>query len=212
MARRRDGDLGSHLPAALTMYGVSGMLHAACRNGRDSRSQMNTADTITPTSPVDRSSFVDAMSCLYSGVSVVTTDGPGGRRALTVTAMSSVSADPPTILVCVRSLSPISAIIRANNAFCVNILADNQQHISETFAGRVRTGDPYDFGIAEWSTRTTGSPVLSGAVAAFDCTLNTALEVGSHTIFLGEVRCICNREGQPLIYGRRAYARAEEAR
>jgi flavin reductase (DIM6/NTAB) family NADH-FMN oxidoreductase RutF len=92
------------------------------------------------------------------------------------------------------------------------MLADDQQHISETFAGRARTGEPYDFRIAEWSTRTTGSPILSGAIVAFDCALKAALEVGSHTIFLGEVRCICNREGHPLIYGRRAYARTEEIR
>lgn len=170
-----------------------------------SRIRMNAVCKADEFTPVGRASFLSAMSRLYAGVSVVTTDGPGGRFALTVSATNSVSADPPTILVCIRRQSPINAAIRRNGAFCVNMLADDQQHVSETFAGRPRTGDSYDFGIAEWMTQTTGSPLLAGAVAAFDCTLQSAYEAGSHTIFLGDVRSVCENETRPLLYGRRSY-------
>jgi flavin reductase len=161
--------------------------------------------------PANRGSFLRAMGRLYTGVSVVATDGPAGRFALTVSATNSVSADPPTLLVCIRRQSPINAAIRQNRAFCVNMLANDQRVISETFAGRADRGRCYDFGLAEWRTHTTGSPLLAGAVAAFDCTLKSAHEAGSHTIFLGDVIGVCENEADPLLYGRRSYGRPSES-
>ena len=95
-----------------------------------------------------RDRYLEAMSEAAATVSVVTTDGPAGRAGVTVSAMCSVSADPPTILVCVHHLSPACEAIRENGAFCVNVLGDGQSAISDTFAGRSTT---------RWLRSTAGS-------------------------------------------------------
>ena len=82
-----------------------------------------------------RGAFIDAMRIVANSVAVVTTDGPGGLQGATVSAFSSVSADPPTILVCLRSQSRIAHAVAENGAFCVNVLPQYAQEIAERFAG-----------------------------------------------------------------------------
>jgi len=147
------------------------------------------------------------MSRIFSLVTVVTTDGPSGRCGVTVSSASSASADPALILACIQRRSPVNAAIHANGAFCVNVLAIGQEHVSDNFAGRARDGVPFDFEIAEWLTGTTGSPLLKGAVAAFDCALHSTHGAGSHTVFFGRVLDIFEGDNWPLIYGRRIYGR-----
>ena len=88
-----------------------------------------------------RTRFLNGMSHAACTVNVVTTDGPAGRAGVTVSAMSSVSADTdkPTLLVCVHHMSPAATAIVENRVFCVNVLRDDQSHISDTFAGVSRT-------------------------------------------------------------------------
>ncbi|EBA01956.1 flavin reductase-like, FMN-binding protein [Rhodobacterales bacterium HTCC2150] len=87
-----------------------------------------------------RQGFLTGMSCAACTVNIVTTDGPAGRAGVTVSAMSSVSADTPkpTLLVCVHHLSPAADLILENGVFCVNVLRDDQGYISDTFAGRFK--------------------------------------------------------------------------
>ena len=70
--------------------------------------------------------FREAMSCVASAVSVVTTDGAFGCAGMTVSSMCSVSDDPPSVLVCLNKVSPVSEIVRTNGTMCVNVLRDNQ--------------------------------------------------------------------------------------
>ena len=154
-------------------------------------------------SPRDR--FLDAMSRTAAGVTVVTTEGAAGRFGQTVSAMSSVSADPPLLLVCINRKSPIRAAIGRHGVFGVSVLRADQRRIAESFAGRPRTGAPYDFGIARWETEVTGSPLLAGAVARFDCELEAGYDAGSHTIFVGRVVATGAASGAPLVYARRGY-------
>jgi len=109
-----------------------------------------------------RTAFIDGMSRVATSVTLVTTDGPGGRYGLTVSAMSSVTADPPTLLICINRHNPIDAAIRENGVFGVNALRADQRWVAETFAGRPRRGAPYDFETGFWHTEQTGSPLLSG--------------------------------------------------
>ena len=81
------------------------------------------------------------MSHAVSGVHIVTTDGPGGRLGLTVSAMVSLSADPPMLLVCINRRSPICNAILANRCFMVNVLSDRQRHVADTFSGRPQAGE-----------------------------------------------------------------------
>ena len=117
---------------------------------------------------VKREDFVNAMSSAVTGVNVITTDGPSGRFGITVSAMSSVSADPPMVLACINRRSPVCHAVRANQAFCVNVLSTRQRHVADTFAGRPTFGQPYDFADAVWKVGTTGAPRLVDATSVFD--------------------------------------------
>jgi len=146
------------------------------------------------------------MSHAACTVNVVTTAGAHGRAGVTVSAMCSVSADPPSLLVCVHHRSRASAIIRDNGVLCVNVLRDDQASISDTFAGRVPAMGDDKFSCAEWHWRATGSPVLADALVAFDCRVAKHFRSGSHYIFVADVAHIeLDTRGSPLIYANRAY-------
>jgi flavin reductase len=153
----------------------------------------------------DRAAFVSAMSGAVTSVNVVATDGACGRFGVTVSAMASVSADPPMLLVCVNRRSPACAAIKENDVFCVNLLAADQHGISDVFAGHPREGEAFDFHCAEWQATITGSARLPGAVSTFDCVVHTAQDVGTHTIFVGRVVEVTATESAPLAHFRRAY-------
>jgi flavin reductase (DIM6/NTAB) family NADH-FMN oxidoreductase RutF len=154
--------------------------------------------------------FIAAMGRAATGVSVVTTAGPAGRFGVTVSAVSSVSADPPMVLACINRRSPIGSAIARNGVLCINVLADRQRHIADVFAGRPVLGGPYDFGCADWLSGSTGAPVLAGAAAAFDCEMEIAYDAGSHRIFIGRVALAIGGEGDPLVYAMRRYRRIAE--
>lgn len=151
--------------------------------------------------------FLAAMRLAATGVSVVTTDGPGGRFGVTVSAVSSVSAEPPLVLACINRKSPALAAIECNGVMAVSLLAEHQHRIAETFAGRPRVGAPYDFGCAEWSFGRTGSPFLADSAAVFDCDVMAFHDAGSHRIILGRVVEARGGDASPLVYSRRDYRR-----
>src|SRR5262249_28390163 len=106
----------------------------------------------------ERAAFIEAMSRAATGVTVVATAGKSGRFGQTVSAMCSVSADPPLLLVCIKRKSACGEAIARHRVFSVNVLRADQQRVSQVFAGRPRTGQPYDFDCAVWEEATTGSP------------------------------------------------------
>lgn len=154
---------------------------------------------------VERGAFIDAMRRAASGVTVVTTDGPAGRFGVTVSAMTSVSADPPSVLVCVNTTSRAVDSIGANKRFCVNLLAHDQTELSDVFAGRLRRADR--FAGFPWSTLGTGAPAFADALSCFDCRLVERHVFGSHMVFMGLVVAVRSGVGVPLVYHDRAYCR-----
>ncbi|MCY4050019.1 MAG: flavin reductase [Gammaproteobacteria bacterium] len=150
--------------------------------------------------------FLEGMSHAACTVSVLTTDGPNGRGGITISAMTSVSADPPTLLVCVHHLSPTCEKIIKNGVFCVNVLSEDQSRISDIFAGRVHTPDEDKFSCDNWITRSTGAPNLANALIAFDCKVKSYNQVGTHYIFVAQPEEInIRKHGNVLIYANRAY-------
>jgi flavin reductase len=149
--------------------------------------------------------FVDAMAAAATAVSIVTTDGAVGRFGITVSAVASVSVEPPLVLACINRRSPAAAAIEANGRFCINMLNAGQASLANRFAGRPDDGAPYDFGCADWLAGATGSPVLDGAVAAFDCMLESAHDAGTHRIVIGRVASAVASALPPLAYSRRSY-------
>lgn len=156
-----------------------------------------------------RERFVDGMRLIASGVNVVTTAGDSGRAGVTVSAMTPVSADgkAPTLLVCIHHQSPAVVMIINNRRFCVNILSDEQSHISDTFAGRRTALSGEDkFSCTEWETMAGGGLRVRHALTAFDCRLLSGEQVGTHYVLIGEVEDVYTAaSGRPLIYTNRAY-------
>src|SRR6202020_405539 len=94
----------------------------------------------------------------------------------------------------------------ANGVFCVNVLRDDQAHISDQFAGRRRARGDAKFDCAQWTTQVTGAPRVLDALVAFDCRVTASERVGSHFVVFGSVQDIfVAGGGAPLIYANRAY-------
>lgn len=151
------------------------------------------------------SAFIEAMATAATPVSIVTTDGPAGRFGITVSAVVSVSADPPIVLVCINRKSPAVAAIGVNRVFCVNMLGVDQSRLANCFAGRPDDGEAFDFALGDWREAASGAPVLQTATASFDCALEHSLDAGTHRIVTGSVLRARSSERQPLAYSRRAY-------
>ncbi|MGI9485467.1 MAG: flavin reductase family protein [Geminicoccaceae bacterium] len=153
----------------------------------------------------DPRAFTDAMSAVATPVSIVTTNGSAGRFGITVSAVVSVSAEPPIVLVCINRKSPAVAAIDDNGVFCVNMLGADQSRLANCFAGRPDDGVAFDFGRGDWLDAISGAPVLRSAAASFDCALERGWDAGTHRIVTGRVLRARSSERQPLAYSRRAY-------
>src|SRR5580698_8112099 len=164
--------------------------------------------TMSETDPALRQQFLVGMSHAACTVNVVTTDGVAGRHGVTVSAMVSVSADTPqpTLLVCIHHRSAVAAAVLENGVFCVNVLRDDQAHISDNFAGRSGARGAAKFDCTEWTTQVTGAPRVLDSLVAFDCRVTASERVGSHFVVFGSVQDIhVAGTGAPLIYANRAY-------
>lgn len=157
--------------------------------------------------PVGAAQFTAAMGLAATGVSVVTTDGPSGRFGLTVSAVSSVSAEPPLVLCCINRKSPAVAAVEGNGVFAVNLLSAAHRAYAETFSGRPREGNPFDFANHDWRDGDLGLPLVAQATAIFECELHDRLDAGTHRIFIGRVVAAHRGAPDPLVYCNRAFGR-----
>ena len=151
--------------------------------------------------------FRAVMGSFGAGVTVITgIDGGGAPQALTATAFSALSADPPMCLVCVSRHSRSHAALVARRAFAVNILRASQAALSDRFAGR--SADK--FAGIDWRPGPhTGCPLLADVLAVAECEIDQVVPGGDHDIFLGRLVGAETRDGEPLIYFRGAYASLE---
>ena len=141
--------------------------------------------------------FRSALRRFPTGVAVVTTISDGKPKGFTANAFSSVSAEPPMILICVSRRSRTHPLIAQAGRFCVNILRLEQRELAKRFATR----DPLEpFASLTYRSEQTGSPVIDGALAYLDCTLAEEHTAGTHTIFLGSVVACGYADGSPLGY------------
>ena len=146
--------------------------------------------------------FLAAMRRFATGVAIVTTEHEGRIHGFTANAFASVSAAPPTVLICVNRGATAHPLIAESQRFCVNILSLEQRELAVRFAG----GEPRSrFDGVDYRIGPSGSPILEGTLAYVDCTLFEELTAATHTIFLGTVVDAGWREGEPLGYFNRAY-------
>lgn len=142
---------------------------------------------------LNTNAFREGMSRLGAAVTVLTTDGPAGKHGMTASAVTSVTDTPPTLLVCVNQSNRSHDIFCENGTLCVNVLGADHRDLSGLFA---RPGEEDRFQGAGWTTAKTGAPVLSDALAAFDCRITSRQEVGTHTVMFCEVTDILLPDAQ----------------
>lgn len=148
-----------------------------------------------------------ALRKLAKAVIIVSAQRDGIPFAMSATAVSEVSLDPPTMLVCVNRRASIHAAIVESGTFCLNILSDKHEEISWRCGGGVAASDRLKVG--DWTRDPHGNPVLADAEASIVCSLIKTSSIGTHDIFVGEVTQVETSSGcDPLIYVDGAYGRA----
>jgi flavin reductase (DIM6/NTAB) family NADH-FMN oxidoreductase RutF len=149
--------------------------------------------------------FIAAMGQHVSSICVITTAHEGQRFGLTATAMSSVSANPPRLLVCVNKSGISHEKILASGVFCVSVLSEAQDAVAKSFAGMLGK-DRDRFASGEWQVLKTGAPALRSAAANFDCRLAETVDQNTHSIFIGDVVAAASRQGiDTLLYGAKRF-------
>ena len=146
--------------------------------------------------------FRSALGAFATGVTVITTRGEGGHGyGMTANAFSSVSLDPPLVLVCAKSVSEGSEHIEANGCFAVNILRAEQEPLSRYFSSKDRPRGRDAFREVSHRTGVSGSPLLDGVATYLDCRLHETHTAGDHKIFIGEVLALeVSAEARPLLF------------
>lgn len=156
---------------------------------------------------LDPSVYRDAMSRYAGHVQIVTASHEGEKRGVTITAACSVSDSPAMVLACLNASNPNNAIFMKSGNFALNTLAADQMELANAFSGR----DPAmtserRFAMGNWQELVTGAPVLTDALAAFDCRLVELKVMATHMILIGEVMGISLGEHKPaLLYMDRGY-------
>lgn len=161
---------------------------------------------MTDAEMIDPALYRNAMSRYAGHVQIVTTTDGQERRGVTVTAACSVSDSPATVLVCVNAGNVSNAIFQKSGHFALNSLAVHHRSLAEAFAGIGKLPVDERFSRAQWLSLATGAPVLSDALASFDCRLIEAKAVATHIILIGKVEALHIGPLAPaLIYFERSF-------
>lgn len=145
------------------------------------------------------------MRAWSSGVTIVTAVHAGERHGMTVSSFTSVSLDPPLVVISLHTGSRTDELVTASGAFAVNILSAGQQPLSERFAGGSLSSEDRFHGVAVEALE-TGTLAIKDALVSLDCRVRQIIPVGMNTLFLGEVvEARGGSDGQPLVYHDRQY-------
>lgn len=155
---------------------------------------------MTEASAIEGKRLRNAMGMFATGVTVIATGHSDHVHAMTANAVSSVSLDPPLILICVGKHAKMTHMLDEHESFCVNILCSGQRDLGTYFAGGWKDETPPPFEFVPWE----GGMLLQGCSAALGCTVHERLEGGDHWIYLGHVHALHQDEGQvnPLVFYR----------
>ena len=155
----------------------------------------------------DERTLRDALGCFATGVTVVTcVDAEDRPFGLTVNSFTSVSLDPPLLLVCIGKTASSFPAFNAAGSFAVNVLHEHQKDVANVFASKAAS----KFEAVGHDAVHTGAPVLSGSLTWFDCTVHGRVDAGDHMILLGRVRAFGTSPAAPLGFCRGRYASVED--
>lgn len=162
---------------------------------------------------LDQRRMRDMLAHFATGVTVVTARSGPLLAGMTANAIASISVDPPLMMASIAHKAETHGAILGSHAFAINVLTAEQQHLAECFAQPTTATKLTRFCDAAWEEAETGSPILEGALAFFDCRLTARHDGGDHTIFLGEIVAAGVREdAEPLLWYASAYHRLDPTR
>lgn len=155
---------------------------------------------------IDHDAFRAVLGRFSTGVTVVTATGPDGQdQGMTVSAFSSLSLDPPLVLICIDHAASLYESLRHASHFVVNILSEDQEALARRFSGT----DPNRFDSIGYHRGQTGLAILNDVLGYVECRLSATHEGGDHDVFFGEVEFADASDGKPLLYYRGGYAQLE---
>lgn len=155
-----------------------------------------------PPAPIPPRELRTVLGSFATGVTVVTTYTPAGYAGLTVNSFTSVSLEPPLVLLCVRRRSTTGEAIECSGSFAINVLGREQEHLARHFC----SGSGDRFAGLDVRRRATGAPILGGVLAYLDCELEQALDAGDHRIVIGRVLAAERiRSDAPLLFYQGCY-------
>ncbi|MBZ9819927.1 alpha/beta fold hydrolase [Mesorhizobium sp. CA4] len=150
----------------------------------------------------DAMEFRRALGSFLTGVTIVTTiDEAGDARGFTANSFTSVSLDPPMVLVCIAKKALGHQAFSTARGFAINVLSEAQKSASGIFASKAAD----KFASVAWQPGQTGNPLIEGSVAVFDCGMEQLVDAGDHSILIGRVHHFSHNGAQPLGYCRGAY-------
>ncbi|MER9139124.1 flavin reductase family protein [Mesorhizobium sp. M0830] len=157
----------------------------------------------------DAGEFRRALGSFLTGVTIVTTvSAEGEPRGFTANSFTSVSLDPPLVLVCIAKKALGHSAFSTSRGFAINILSESQKAESGIFASKAAD----KFASVAWQSGQTGNPLIDGSVAVFDCGMEQLVDAGDHSILIGRVRDFTHNGAQPLGYCRGTYVTPASAR
>ncbi len=153
----------------------------------------------------DKVALRRALGAFATGVTIVTARAAASREPVGFTANSftSVSLEPPLLLVCLAHTARSYRVFRETESFAVNVLAAEQEDTARRFA----SPGTDKFGVTAWHPGRMGAPLIEGCLATFDCAMHQRLTAGDHDILMGEVIGFSRREGEALVFHGGSYQR-----
>jgi flavin reductase (DIM6/NTAB) family NADH-FMN oxidoreductase RutF len=151
---------------------------------------------------VNQSVFRDACSRFATGVCVVTASGAEGPSGMTANAVTSLSLEPPLMIVCFAQTARTLAAVQQSGRFGVHFLSHDQEDVAARFASKMPEAAKFE-GL-EWADR-DGVPALGGCLAGMACEVRELLPGGDHLVGIGEVTSLWKQEGDPLLFYRGDY-------
>ncbi|RUW78863.1 MULTISPECIES: flavin reductase [unclassified Mesorhizobium] len=168
---------------------------------------MLTTGTAKNPTPIDPIALRRAFGTFVTGVTVITTrDTDGNPRGMTANSFTSVSLDPPLLLVCVAKSASSFAAFTMADSFAVNLLHEGQVDISATFASK----SPDKFHSVNHDRVHTGAPILTDSLTWFDCTTYNRVDAGDHVVLIGQVQAFGTSPSAPLGFCRGRYASVKD--
>lgn len=169
------------------------------------------ADSVSALSPVDAGTFTAGMALLAGAVNVVTTQGASGPSGFTATAVCSVSAEPPVLLVCLNESSSAAPAFGAADTLCVNTLSAAQAGVAQAFGGKVPMAERFAAG--RWRAGASGAPVLEGTLVSFEARIVQAQKMGTHRVLFCEVVAVHRGDATEgaSVYWQRGFCRLDAA-